>query len=136
MLSKLSFIDVMAAVQTLVEKNTQKRCYDFIPKDQDPPFYSVEIPNQEPHPNKTMWVERYDIFLHCWAPAGESSAPVLLMIKALEEAMTEAIRLPEPYNLLMQTPHGGRGTFIGEDGTYHAVMQYRVMISYGFKSKI
>lgn len=58
------------------------------------------------------------------------------MIQKLEEALTERIRIPEPFDLLMQTPTGVQRILIEEDGTKHAIMGYDIVICYGFKVKI
>ncbi|CAM3078134.1 hypothetical protein PALA104618_16040 [Paenibacillus larvae] len=59
MLQKLSFVEVLSAVQKKVEENTGLRCYDSIPNNEPVPFYFVEIVGQTPEPSKTMWKEKY-----------------------------------------------------------------------------
>ncbi|MDT2258176.1 DUF5072 family protein [Paenibacillus larvae] len=136
MLQKLSFVEVLSAVHKKVEENTGLRCYDSIPNNEPVPFYFVEIVGQTPEPSKTMWKEKYQIFIHAFADGRNGSVPIFDLIQKLEEALTERIRIPEPFDLLMQTPTGVQRILIEEDGTKHAIMGYDIVICYGFKVKI
>ena len=61
--------------------------------------------------------------------------PVYNLIQKLEEALTEDISLPEPYQLVMQTNNGIQTIKTDETGEKHAVLAYEFMICYGFKCK-
>ena len=64
MIKKLSFTTVLAAVIKKVQDNTGLRCYDSVPENAPMPFYFAEIVGQIPDPSKTMWKEKYQIFIH------------------------------------------------------------------------
>lgn len=137
MLKKLSFVSVLAAVIQKVEQNTGKRCYDAVPKDAPMPYYYAEIVGQIPDPSKTMWKERYQVFIHAFAESpGGSSVQVFEAIQGLEEALTQEIELPEGYDLVMQVPTGVQQILDEADGTKHAIMGYDFTVFYGFKMKI
>lgn len=136
MLQKLSFVEVLSSVQKKVEENTRVRCYDSIPKNAVVPYYFVEIVGQAPEPSKTMWKEKYQIFIHAFADGSSGSIPIFDLIQKLEEALTERIRIPEQFDLLMQTPTGVQRIIREEDETKHAVMGYDIVVCYGFKTKI
>lgn len=135
MITKLSFTTVLAAVIKKVQDNTGLRCYDSVPLNAPMPFYHAEMVGQVPDPSKTMWKERYQIFIHVLTDGG-SSVKMFDAIKKLEEAMTEAIALPEEYEVIMQTPTGVQQIFDEADGSKHAIMGYDFTIFYGYKMKI
>lgn len=140
MIQKLSFTTVLAAVIKKVEENTCLRCYDGVPNNAPTPFYFAEIAGQIPDPSKTMWKERYQIFIHAFAPGTKdgtsSSIYIFDAIQKLEESLTEAIEIPEDYELIMQTPTGVQQILDEQDGTKHAIMGYDFTIFYGYKMKI
>lgn len=136
MIQKLSFVTVLAAVIKKVQDNTGLSCYDNVPVDAPLPFYYAEIVGQVPDPSKTMWKERYQIYIHVWADGSNGSVAVFEAIQKLEEAMTEAIELPEGYELIMQTPTGVQRIIDEADGSKHAIMGYDFTIFYGYKMKI
>lgn len=135
MIQKLSFTTVLAAVINLVEKNTGLRCYDAVPKDIPYPYYHAEMVGQVPEPSKTMWKERYQIFIHVFADGTNGSVAVFNAIQKLEEAMTEAIELPGGYELITQTPQGVQQILNEVDGSKHAILGYDFTIFYGYKIK-
>ena len=53
----------------------------------------------------------------------------------LEEALTEDITLPDPYQLVLQTNSGINQIMTDETGEKHAVLSFEFMIAYGFKCK-
>jgi hypothetical protein len=136
MIKKLPFTTVLAAVIKKVQDNTGLRCYDSVPSDAPRPFYYAEIVGQVPDPSKTMWKERYQIFIHVFADGKNGSVPVFGAIQKLEEAMSEAIELPEEYEVVMQTPTGVQQIMDEPDGSKHAIMGYDFNIFYGYKMKI
>jgi len=136
MMQKLSFTTVLAAAIKKVEEKTGLRCYDKIPTDAPMPFYRAEMVGQIPEPSKTMWKETYQIFFHVFADGRNGSVPVFDAIQKLEEALTEAIELPEGYELIMQTPTGLQRIFDEEDGAKHAIIGYNFTVFYGYKIKI
>lgn len=136
MMQKLSFVTVLAAVIKKIEEHTGLRCYDSVPKHAPLPFYYAEIAGQVPDPSKTMWKERYQIFIHVWADGSNGSIALLNAIQKLEEAMTEGIELPDGYELIMQTPTGVQRIIEEEDHSKHAIMGYDFTIFYGYKMKM
>ena len=54
----------------------------------------------------------------------------------LDEALTEDIRLPEGFELVMQTNNGVQTIKTDETNEKHAVLAYEFMVCYGFKWKI
>lgn len=136
MIKKLSAIDVLFGVISLVERNTGLRCYDDLPpKGIDVPFYVVDIVQQEPNPNKLEFREKYTLAIHSFAEGG-SSVPVLEMVQELEEAMTERIELPQGYYLRDQVSTGLQPIMSDETGCKHAVNVYDFIICYGYKVKV
>lgn len=136
MIQKLSFVTMLASVIKKVEENTGLRCYDSIPAEASSPFYHVEMVGQIPDPSKTMWKERYQIFIHVFAEGENGSVPVFDAIQKLEEALTEEIELPEEYEVVMQVPTGVQRILTESDGSKHAVMGYDFVVFYGYKMKI
>ena len=58
------------------------------------------------------------------------------LIEDLQEAMTEDIELPEPFELIMQTDGGVQTIKTDETKEKHAIVSYTFMVCYGFKCKI
>lgn len=135
MLSKIKFIDVFNSIKGQIERNTGKTCYDYIPKDVKPPFYSLEFLPKRSENNKTMWVEVWTIWVHCYAESDESRLGIFTLIEALEEAMTEELSLPDEAILLSQDD-GGVIRLDKEKDEFHAVLEFSFKISYGYKAKI
>lgn len=136
MMQKLSFVTLLAAVINKVEENTGLRCYDAIPADAPMPFYYAEIVGQVPDPSKTMWKERYQVFIHTFADGSNGSVEVFNAVQNLEEALTQEIDLPDDYDLVMQTPTGVQQILDEKDGSKHAIMGYDFTVFYGYKMKI
>lgn len=136
MLKKLSFVDLIGAIIRKVEENTGRRCYDKIDKDAEMPFYWIEFVGQIPEPSKTMWKERYQVFIHTFADGSNGSVPVYNAVTELQEALTQDIDLPEEYDLLLQTPTGLQRILDEEDGSKHGITGYDFVILYGFKTKL
>lgn len=135
MLKKLSFIDLLKAVQQRVEMGTGLRCYDDIPKDAPSPLYYAEIVGLRPENTKTMYVDVFTVFIHAIAEPTTSSVPVYKMIQSLEEAMTVDIDIGEEYWVMNQTNQGLSRIQIDETGEKHAIMGYEFKVTYGFKTK-
>ena len=136
MIKKLSFTTVLAAVIKKVQDNTGLRCYDSVPQNAPVPFYHAEMVGQVPDPSKTMWKERYQIFVHVFADGKEGSVKIFDAIQKLEEAMSEVIKLPDEYEVIMQTPTGVQQILDEQDGFKHAILGYDFTIFYGYKMKI
>ncbi|MBC1937186.1 DUF5072 family protein [Listeria grandensis] len=135
MLQKLSFTEIIGAVQRRINEGTDLDCKDIVPKKVPVPFCSVELLQHIPDPSKTMWKEKYEVFVHVFEKGDESSVPIYTAIKKVEEAMTEYVKLPEGYELIMQTATGVQRILTEEDGAKHAVLGYSFTVCYGFKMK-
>lgn len=133
---KLSPVTLIAAIQDKVEENTGIRCYDAVPRNAESPFYFAEITRILPANTKTMFRDNYTVWIHCIAEESESAVGVYQLIEGLQEALTEDIILPEPFELVMQTDGGVQTIKTDETGEKHAVETFDFMVCYGFKCKI
>lgn len=136
MMQRMSIGELLGIVAGTVEERTGIRCVDC-PDNEESPFYSVEFVQSEPANTKTMFVDRHRLWLHCIAAPVQphSNAPVLRLVKALEEALTRDIELPEPLRLNNQTYEGVQALKKDESGEGHAVLSYTFEVCYGFICK-
>ena len=135
MYKQIGMVDLIKAIQQKVEANTDLRCYDHVAINTASPFYFVEVVGKRPSHSKTMWRDVFTVWIHAIAEKSDSSVSVYNLIQKLEEALTEDISLPEPYQLVMQTNNGIQTIKTDETGEKHAVLAYEFMICYGFKCK-
>lgn len=135
-LKKLSPLDLVAAIQDKVEENTWLRCYDHVPLNAESPFYFVEMTRIQPSNTKTMYRDILTAQIHCIAAKSPSSVGVYNLIQSLEEALTEDIEIPEPFELLMQTSGGLQSIKEDETGEKHAIVSYDFTVCYGFICKL
>lgn len=135
MINKLGPIAIHKAVKEKIEVLTGLRCYDEVPRNAPSPFYKVELVGIVPDNTKTMWVDMYDVYIHTIAAESGSSIGVYQMIEACEEAMTEAVHLPDGYHLLSQSCTGLQMLNSDETGEKHAVLGFQFRVCYGFKTK-
>lgn len=133
---KLSPVVLVKAVQNKIESHTGLRCYDHVPLNAASPFYFAEIIRILPANTKTMFRDNYTVWIHCIAQKSDSSVEVYNLIEQLQEALTEDITLPEPFELIMQTDGGIQTIKTDETGEKHAVVTFEFMVCYGFKCKI
>ena len=133
---KLSPVQLIASVQNKIESITEMKCYDAVPVNAESPFYYAEIIRILPANIKTMFRDNYTVWIHCIAEKDESSVGVYNLIENLQEALTEDISLPEPFELIMQTDGGVQTIKTDETGKKHAVVAFEFMVCYGFKCKI
>ncbi len=140
MYKQLGLVDLIAAIQKQVEGRTTLRCYDVVPKNAQSPFYAAEVIGKRPAHSKTMWRDVFTVWIHAIAekPKGqqESSVQIYELIQELEEALTEEIKLPDGFELIMQTNNGIQTIKTDETREKHAVLAYEFMVCYGFKCKI
>lgn len=136
MLQRMSIAEFLGVLIRTVEERTGIPCVDS-PDGQESPFYSVELMPSEPANTKTMFVERYRVWLHCIAAPVKphSSAPVLRLAQKLEEALTGDIPVQEPFRLVRQTYEGVQALKRDESGEGHAVLAWSFEVCYGFKCK-
>ena len=133
---KLGLTDLIAAVQKKVTEKTGLPCYDHVEKNTPSPFYFAEVIRITPANSKTMFRDIYTVYVHCIAEESPSSVGVYSLIEKLQEAMTEDISLPEPFELVMQTDMGVQTIKTDDTGEKHAVVGYEIMVCYGFMCKI
>ena len=133
---KLSPVTLIAAVQDKVQKLTALKCYDHVPFNVPSPFYFAEITRILPANTKTMFRDNYTVWIHCIAEDSDSSAGIYNLIAGLQEALSEDITLPEPFELVMQTDGGVQTIKTDETGEKHAVVTFDFMVCYGFKCKL
>lgn len=137
MMQRMSIGEFLGIVIGAVEDRTGIRCVDC-PDGEESPFYSVEfVAPSEPANTKTMFVERYRLWFHCIAApvVPHSNAPVLRLVKTLEEALTRNIELPEPFWLNNQTYEGVQALNKDDSGEGHAVLSYVFEVCYGLICK-
>ena len=133
---KLSPVTLVAAVQKKIQVHTGLKCYDAVPKNAKSPFYFVEVTPILPANTKTMFRDNYTVWVHCIAENEECSVGVYQLLEKLQEALSEDIVLPEPFELIMQTDDGVQTIQTDETGEKHAVAAFEFMVCYGFKCKI
>ena len=136
MLERLDIGEFLGLLIDHVTERTGVRCYDF-PDNVPSPLYGVELDAVEPENTKTMFIDAVSVKIHCVSRETEpySSAPVLAMVKALQEAMTEDLVLPAPFLLYGQECEGVRALKRDESGEGHAVLAYRFLVCYGYRCK-
>lgn len=133
---KLGLTDLIAAIQKKIKERTDIPCYDHVEMNTPSPFYFAEVVRITPANSKTMYRDNIVVNIHCIAEPGDSSVQIYKLIEELQEAMTEEIALPEPFELIMQTDDGVQTIKKDETNEKHAVVQYTFMVCYGFKCKI
>ena len=133
---KLSPVTLIAALQNRVQAATGLKCYDHVPFNAESPFYFAELVRTQPSNTKTMFRDNYTVWVHCIAEKSDSSVPVYGMIQGLQEAMTQDIVLPEPFEFIMQTDDVIQVIKTDETVEKHAVLVYEFMVCYGFKCKL
>lgn len=136
MYKQLGLVDLIAAVQKMIQDRTGLRCYDAVPQNAPSPFYFAEVVGKRPAHSKTMWRDVFTVWIHVIAEPGKSSVQIYDLIQQLEEALTENVELPEGFELVMQTDNGIQVIKTDETDEKHAVLAYEFMVCYGFKVKI
>lgn len=133
---RMSIGEFLGCLIDHVEAKTGVKCYDF-PDNVPSPLYSVEIESTEDAKTKTMYLDVYNVLIHCVSEPVEpySNAPVLRLEQKLEEAMTEDVALPAPFFLNDQSFAGLRDIKRDESGEGHAVVSYRFEVCYGYLCK-
>jgi len=136
MLKRLGIADFIGCLIEHIESRTGLRCYDS-PDGVPSPFYSVQLLRSEPANTKTMFVDVYRVWIHCISePVNPySNAPVLGLVTALEEAMTEDVEPPDGYKLIRQTYGGLQTLKQDESDEGHAVLSFDFHICYGLRCK-
>ena len=134
MLKKLSFVDLIAAVITLLKKNTTAKVYDFVPENEPSPLIYMEAAGKEPNDTKAMFCEVYKVNIHAVAEPYKGNTAIYKLINEIEEALTEDITLPEGFSLVYQISDGVEAIY-EEPKEKHAVLPLRFKVAYGYKIK-
>lgn len=136
MLKRLSIAEFLGCLIRHIEEKTGLPCYDS-PLNKPSPLYSVQITKTKPQDTKTMYVDRYDVLIHCISEPTEtqSTAPVLELVQKLEEAMTDDVAIPQQFQLLRQVYGGLQTVKVDESNEGHAVLSFSFSICYGFRCK-
>ena len=136
MLRRLSIAEFLGCLITHIEAKTELDCYDD-PNNKESPLYSVQLNRSEPADTKTMYVDSYDVWVHCIAAPVKpnSTAPVLALVQKLEEAMTDDVALPRGFEVIRQSYDGLQTLKTDESGEGHAVLAYTFHVCYGFRCK-
>lgn len=136
MMKRLSAAEFLGCLIATIEKRTGISCYDNA--DNKPsPLYSVQLLRTEPANTKTMFIDRYEVSIHCISEEVEpySNAPVLRLVQQLEEAMTDDLKLKVPYLLHRQDYLGLQALKKDPSGEGHAVLNFTFHICYGYRCK-
>lgn len=136
MLEKLGIKNYIQSMINLIERNTGKRCFDIVPKNQKPPFYKIQFLTKTPENNKTQWRERFSVWVWIVSSQKESKAELYDMIEALEEAYTEEITLPLNVALISQVDRGIQSIEEAESGEFVAISELETLLVYGYKTKV
>lgn len=136
MLQRLSIGAFIGYLIDHIEDRTALRCYDD-PNNKESPFYSVQIVKTEPADTKTMYVDVYEVWIHCISEPVKpySNAPVLALVQNLEEVMTQELALPRPFMIQRQVYNGLQTLKKDESDEGHAVLSFAFHISYGYRCK-
>lgn len=132
---KLNVTTLISAIQKKIKEKTGIKCLDHVPLNEPSPFYYAELSRTVPHNTKTMFRDIMTVWVHCIAEKSESSVSIYQMIDRLQEAMTEDIELPEPFELIMQVDGGVQTLKTDETGEKHAVVPYDFTVCYGLRCK-
>lgn len=135
MLKQFPITELIKAVQAQVQAGTGKKCLDHVERDETSPFYFVEFRQSTPGNSKTMFVQDYLIYIHAVTEQTESSVPLYKYIEELEEALTQDISIPDPYNLVFQRDNGVISIYREETDEMHGIVSFTFRISYGWKCK-
>lgn len=136
MLKQFPITELIKAIQTAVRSGTGRKCLDHVEPDETSPFYYVEFRQSTPGNSKTMFVQDYLVYIHVVTEECNSNVPLYRYIQELEEALTDDISIPDPYNLVMQTDNGVISIYREETDEMHGVVSFTFRISYGWKCKI
>lgn len=133
---RLSAAVFLGSLIEAIEQRTGTPTYDT-PDGEASPLYSVELLKTEPANTKTMFVDRYDIRVHCISEAVTpySNAPALRLVQALEVALDDDLELPEPFYVFNQEYRGIRTLKKDPSGEGHAVTDWAFYVCYAYRCK-
>lgn len=136
MLKKLSFVDLVASIMSLLKTNTGEKVFDYVPVNEKSPLIYIEAAGKEPSDTKTMFFEIYKVNIHAVSEPYEGNTAIYNLINKIEEALTEDITLPEGFTLIFQISDGVNSIYDEpETKEKHAVLPVRFKVAYGYKIK-
>lgn len=136
MLKKLSFVDLVASIISLLKTNTGEKVFDYVPVNEKSPLIYIEAAGKEPSDTKTMFCEVYNVNIHAVSEPYEGNTAIYKLINEIEEALTEDITLPEGFTLIFQISDGVNSIYDEpETKEKHAVISARFKAAYGYKIK-
>lgn len=136
MLKQMNFIELLKVLKNQIEESTGLKCFDKVPKNAKSPFYFIEVISKKPKESKTMYIDKFTVWIHSIAEEANSSVPVLNMINMLDECLTVNIPLPEEYTLIMQGNNGLIQLKNDEEtNEEHGVTEVYFDVCYGLKCK-
>ena len=138
MIKRLSILDMHVAIQNLIEEYSDLELLDGIPKNHPAPFTFFEIVEKVPDDTKTMFVDKFTIYIHIISKKeiNDSSVPHYKNVQSIEEVFTKRMKLDEPFDIFRQSNEGIISNTVDETGERHAVLSMAFWVSYGFKVKI
>lgn len=136
MLKRLSIAEFLGCLITHIESKTGIKCYDD-PDNEKSPLFSVQLVSTEPANTKTMYIDSYEVWIHCISKPRKpySNTPVLKLVQTLEEAMTDDLALPAPFQMYRQEYRGLQTLKKDPSNEGHAVLSFRFYICYGLRCK-
>ena len=136
MTRRMSIAEFLGCLIDHIEEHTGIKCCDF-PDNVPSPLFSVEIETTEDARTKTMFLDVFNVLVHCISEAAEpfSTAPVLRLVEQAEEALESEVEIPGPFALNSQDFMGLRSVTRDQSGEGHAVLSYRFEICYGLICK-
>lgn len=136
MLRRISITELMSALLGHIADRTGVRAI-INPESEKSPFYLLPPPTVEPVNTKTQFIDRFTFTIHCISEPSDpfSYAPVFALENALEEAMTDELRLPRPFQVVSQTFAGVNAIKEDPSREGHAVTTYVIDVSYGYRCK-
>lgn len=136
MIQRLSAADFVGRLMEVLENRTGIPCYSS-PDDEPSPLLSVQLLRSHPENTKTMFIDVFDIWIHCISEAAipYSDAPALELVKKVEGALMLPFNLPPPFTLQNIEYDGLETVKKDETGEGHAVLSFHFSVCYGFDVK-
>lgn len=126
---RIDLAEFIGSIIDHVEAETGIRCYDA-PDNAPSPLYSVELTDTDPQDPKESSIDCVSLSIHAVseAPAHYSNAPVLHLVRRIQEAMAKPIALPEPYRIYRAECAGVKRLKRDPSGEGHAIVDYRFFV--------
>lgn len=137
MIKKVGLVQFFQSTKKLIEINTNLTAYDYVPVDEKPPFYMIEIFDKRTENTKSMWGEIFNVMVHVVADKSDSKEQVYELITKLEEAFTNELRFDDDNISVIRQDEVGLQSLEKEDtGSWHAIVEFEIKLCYGFRVKV